>query len=132
MISIAQSVRPVPIHLEPVVEDLLEELASRGIIRVEGPARWQSPIHLVKKKDGGVRMTVDMHQANRAVIKETYPMHPKDALAAKLDGAKVFSKMDIREAFWQIRLDESAQEITTFCTHRGLYQFKVLPFELNV
>ena len=57
LISIAQSVRPVPIHLEPVVEDLLEELESRDIIqRVEGPARWQSPIHLVKKKDGSARL----------------------------------------------------------------------------
>lgn len=129
---VAQIPRKIPVNMEALVATKLAEMESKGIIKkVTGHARWQSPIVLAKKRDGGIRICVDMRLANRCVLKETHPMLTIDTLSSKLKGATVFSKLDIKEAFHQIRIDEKSSELTTFCTHLGLYRYCVLMFGLS-
>lgn len=129
---VTQSARKVPVNLEPIVEAKLSNMESKGYIcKVEGHAKWQSPIVLAKKKDGDIRICVDMRLANRCVLRENHPMLSIEILAARLGGATCFSKVDIREAFHQIRLDEESSAITTFCTHLGLYRYRVMMFGVS-
>lgn len=127
-----QPVRKVPAHILPIVNDKLDELEAAGIITpVTEYAAWQSPIVVVKKKSGDYRICVDMRIANGAVLKESFPSLTIEDLSVRLSGAKFFSKLDIENAFHQIRIDDESSKITTFCTHRGLYKYRVLMFGLS-
>ena len=85
----------------------------------------------MKKKSGDHRICVDMRIANRAVLKESFPTLTVEDLSVRLSGAKFFSKLDIENAFHQIRIDDESSAITTLCTHRGLYKYRVLIFGLS-
>lgn len=129
---VAQAPRKIPVSLEPLVMAKVLELEAKGLVsKVEGHSRWQSPVVLAKKKDDGLRLCVDMRLPNLAVLKETYPMISLEMLTSKLSGATVFSKLDIKEAFHQVRIDDEASELTTFMTPAGLYRYNVLMFGMS-
>ena len=129
---LVQKHRRIPFHVRKDVECELERLQKEDIIeKVEGNTPWVSPTVTVPKKDGGVRLCIDMREANKAIKREKHPMPTLDDLIADLNGSKVFSKLDISGAYHQLELAEDSCYITTFSTHVGLRRYKRLLFGVN-
>ena len=102
---------------------------KQGIIeRVLGPTPWISPLVIIPKKSGGVRICVDMRAPNKAIHRERHPSPTIDDLIHTLNGAKVFSKLDLRSGYHQLSLAPESRYITTFATHRGLRRYTRLNF----
>ena len=101
---VAQPVRRVPFGYKDKVTQLLERLVAEDIIEpVEGVgSRWASPIVIVPKSTGGVRMCIDMRQANKAIVCERYPIPTVQEMLVEINGAKVFSKLDLRQGFFSV------------------------------
>lgn len=126
-----QPLRRIPIPLEAAVNEKLDELLRREIIEPkQGPATWVSPLVVANKTNGTIRLCVDLRRVNQAVIRERHPMPIIDDVLAKIGRGKVWSVLDIKDAFFLLELEEESRDIVTFITHRGLYRFTRLPFGL--
>ena len=86
------------------------------IERVDKPTKWCSPIVVVPKKNGTVRICGDFVKLNQAVLREVHPMPTTEETYAKLSGAKVVSKLDANSGFWQRKLSDNSKLLTTFIT----------------
>lgn len=130
---VAQPTRRIPFHVRRDVEAQLKEDEERGIIeKVTGPTPWISPIVVVPKSTPGrVRVCVDMRMANKAIERERHPYPTLSEIMYELNGAKVFSRVDLKQAYNQLEIDENSRYITTFATHLGLYRYKRLFFGVN-
>ena len=132
---VAQSVRRLPFGLRDKVDDKLDELLDMGIIEEvpeATPTTWVSPLVVVPKADGkDIRVCVDMRRANEAIIRERHPIPTIEEVLYDLNGATVFSKIDLKWGFHQIELEEDSRAITTFITHRGLYRYRRLMFGIT-
>ena len=114
------------------MEKKLQELQDLDIIEdVEGPTPWVSPLVAVPKSNGDVRVCVDMRRANEAVIRERHPIPTLEETLAALNGAAVFSKLDLRWGYHQIELHPESRVLTTFSTHKRLKRYKCLIFGLS-
>ena len=121
--------RNVVVPLGPKVEQELQRMDSMGIIsKVDEPTPWCAGRGVVPKKDGKVRICVDLKPLNESVLREVHPLPKVDETLALLTGAKVFSKLDANSGFWQIPLSKSLRLLTTFITPTGRYCFNKLPF----
>ncbi|MCI30823.1 RNA-directed DNA polymerase (Reverse transcriptase), partial [Trifolium medium] len=105
----------------------LEELLEKKFIR-PSVSPWGAPILLVKKKDGSMRLCVDYRQLNKVTIKNKYPLPRIDDLMDQLVGARVFSKIDLRSGYHQIRVKADDVPKTAFRTRYGHYEYTVMPF----
>ena len=124
--------RRFPIHIRKDIERALERLEQLGIIeKADGPISWVSPIIDVPKKNGEVRICVDMREANQAILREKHPMPTIDELIADLNDFTIFSTLNLTNAYHQHELDTESRYITTFSTHIGLHRYKRLMFGVN-
>jgi len=86
---------------------------------------------VVNKKNGGVRVCVDLKPLNRCVLREHHPLPKIDETLAQLSGATIFSKLDVNSGFWQVPLSENSKLLRTFITPFGCYCYNKLPFEIS-
>lgn len=129
---VIQPLRRVPISVEPAIEKKLQEAMDQDIIeKVREPSEWISPILVLFKKSGEIRICVDMRRANLAIARENFPLPTFEALMAKLRGAKFFTRLDLVSAYHQMELHEDSRKITTFITHIGVFRYKRLMFGVN-
>jgi hypothetical protein len=106
----------------------LKELLDLGLIRPsESP--WGAPVIFIRKKDGSWRLCIDYRQLNKATIKNQYPLPRIDDLFDQMKGATVFSKIDLRSGYHQLRIKEDDIPKTAFKTRLGHYEFTVLPLD---
>ena len=127
---IAQPVHRLPFGLREKVEKKLDELLEKEIIEEVSntPTMWLSPLVIIPKPDGDIRICVDMRRANEAIVRERHPIPTIEEVLQDLSGSTVFSKLDLKWGFHQVELAEESREITTFVTHRGLYRYRRLMF----
>ena len=92
-----------------------------------------SPVVLVPKpkQPGGIRLCVDMRKANKAISRERHLLPTFDEVIHDLNGATVFSKLDLNQGYHQLLLHPDSRHITTFSTHIGLFRYKRLSFGIN-
>ena len=129
---VIQNVRRVPFNLREKLGNKLDELEKLDIIeRVNEPSRFVSPVVVVPKPGGDIRLCVDMRQANQSVKRVRHFIPTIDELLQDMNESRVMSKIDIKWAYHQIELKPEAREITTFITHKGLYRYKRLNFGIS-
>ncbi|KAL4282512.1 hypothetical protein GQ457_16G022250 [Hibiscus cannabinus] len=121
--------RMPPIELKELKKQL-EELKNKGFIRpITSP--WGAPVLFVKKKDGSMRLCIDYRQLNRVMIKNKYPFPRIEDLFDQLRDASVFSKIDLRSGYYQMKVKDADVPKTTFQTRYGHFEFLVMPFGLT-
>ena len=105
-------------------------MQEQGIIE-PSTSEWASPVVLVKKKDGALRLCVDYRKLNGASLSDAYPMPRIDELIDRLGHARYITTLDLTRGYWQVPLAESANSKSAFATPFGLFQFNVMPFDLQ-
>ena len=134
MKPVAQPMRRIPFLVRPNVKKTLDELLALDIIEpVQGPTEWVSAPVFVPKHGNtdDLRLCVDMRRVNQAILRTRHPIPTIDELLIDMNGATVFSKLDLKWGFHQIELDEGSRHLTTFVTHNGLFRYKRLLFGVN-
>ena len=124
---VVQPKRPIPFHLRGRLEKELSAMEENDVIEEHiGPVTWLSNLVLAPKDDGGIRVTVDLRNANRAIRPSHIPIPRPEEVRANLSGYKVYSKIDLRSAFHQLVLGEDSREMTTFYANHRLMRYKRL------
>nr|GEX23055.1 reverse transcriptase domain-containing protein [Tanacetum cinerariifolium] len=108
----------------------LQEIFNRGFIRPSSSS-WGALILFVKKKDGSFRMCIDYRELKKLTVKNQYPLQRIDDLFDQLQGSRVYSKIDPRSSYHQLRVHEEDIPKTEFRTRYGHYEFQVMPFSLT-
>lgn len=122
--------RPIPHAMVGTVEDEISEMLKLGVIE-QANSPYNSPIVLIKKKDGKFRFCADMRGANKVVVFDAEPITDVDHLFQSLGKAKFFSKLDLTKGYWAIPIDEKDRNITAFTTSAGQFRWVNLPFGLK-
>ncbi|GJY19517.1 putative reverse transcriptase domain-containing protein [Tanacetum coccineum] len=130
----AAPVARAPYRLAPSemkeLSDQLKELSDKGFIRPSS-SPWGAPVLFVKKKDGSFRMCIDYRELNKLTVKNRYPLPRIDDLFDQLQGSSIYSKIDLRSGYHQLRVREEDIPKTAFRTRYGHYEFQVMPFGLT-
>ncbi|GJU61862.1 putative reverse transcriptase domain-containing protein [Tanacetum coccineum] len=112
------------------LSDQLQELSDKGFIRPSS-SPWGAPVLFVKKKDGSFNMCIDYRELNNLTVKNRYLLPRIDDLFDQLQGSSVYSKIDLRSGYHQLRVREEDILKTAFRTRYGHYEFQVIPFDLT-
>nr|GFB88291.1 putative reverse transcriptase domain-containing protein [Tanacetum cinerariifolium] len=130
----AAPVARAPYRLAPSkmkeLSDQLQELSEKGFIRPSS-SPWGALVLFVKKKDGSFWMCIDYWKLNKLIVKNRYPLLRIDDLFDQLQGSSIYSKIDLRSGYHQLRVREADIPKTAFRTWYGHYEFQVMPFGLT-
>ncbi|GJS39607.1 putative reverse transcriptase domain-containing protein [Tanacetum coccineum] len=123
------SYRLAPSEMKELAEQL-QELSDKGFIRPSS-SPWGAPVLFVKKKDRSICMYIDYRELNKLTVKNRYPLPRIDDLFDQLQGSSVYSKINLRLGYHQLRVHEEDIPKTAFRTRYGHYEFQVMPFGLT-
>jgi hypothetical protein len=126
---IKQKTRGVPQAYREELRKLLMDMKAAGMI-VDSNSPWSSPIRLVKKPDGSIRLTIDFRKLNNSTVKDSYPLPRIEEIFTYLAKAKIYSSIDLAHGFHQIKLDVNSQPMTAFACQWGFFQYTVMPMGL--
>ena len=118
---VVQLIRRIPFNLRKSVDRTLDDLISQDIIEpAQGPTTWVSaPVYVPKPgTENELRLCVDMRRVNEAILRVRYPIPTIGEILTDMNGATVFSKLDLKWGFHQIESDVNSKHLTTFVTHK--------------
>jgi hypothetical protein len=125
--------RRIPLAIKDKVKVKLEELERKGIItREENPTGWASPLVIVEKPDGSLRLCMDPHELNKVLEKPSYMIPTLEEIKNKLNEKKYYSVFDLKDGYYQVGLDEESRNLCKINTPFGCFKFNRLPFGLNI
>ena len=127
---IRQKQRRIMHHFQKDFDKVLDDMIKSGKIS-ESKSGWASPLRLVGKKDGGVRVTVDYKQLNSVTEKIAYPIPFIDEIFQRLSHAVYYTVLDLTSAYNQVQLDPNSRKYTAFICQRGLFEYNVLPMGIT-
>ncbi|KAK0134339.1 Retrovirus-related Pol polyprotein from transposon 17.6 [Merluccius polli] len=127
---VQQPLRRLPFSVREAVSQEIKRLVEQDIIEPVEASEWISPIVVIKKKDNGIRLCIDLREPNKAVVIDGHPLPHMEELFTELRGATMFSTLDLLSAYHQVTLHEDSRSLTTFITHDGLFRFKRVPYGL--
>ena len=123
--------RKFSVHLKDQLKAQLEEMELTGVIqKVQEPTDWVNSMVCIMKGDGTLRVCIDPKDLNKAIKRCHHKTPTLEELTHKLTGATVFSKLDAKNGYWSVELDESSSLLTTFNTPFGRYRYLRMPFGL--
>ncbi len=121
--------RPVPVAHREQVNQQLSKMIEEGVVKKTNFSDWATPLVLVKKADGSIRVCGDFKSTVNAQLQiDKYPIPKPEDLFQKLSGGRYFSKIDLKEAYLQLPLDEESKKYLTVNTPIDLLQYQRLPF----
>ena len=126
--------RPLPIHIQTLVIEKLNEMIQQGLLQrvPPGGGKWALPLFVVRKQDGDLRICADYKiGVNQKICSDSYPIPNIENVFHKMAGMKYFAIIDLKGAYHQIEMDKEAQEITTVNTPIGLLRWTCLPFGIK-
>ena len=124
--------RRIPLAMEESVKRKRDRMVKiRAITPVSEPTEWVSQMVAAKKKDASVRICIDPRDLNKALKRPHHPMRTVEDVASRMPNATVFSTLDARSGFWQIKLDHESSLLTTFSTPFGRFRFLRIPFRIT-
>ena len=124
--------RRVPVATRDKLKQTLEHLTQQGILTpVTEPTDWISSMVVVTKKNGILRICLDLKDLNCAVQHEHYPLPTIEDIATYLYGAKLFTVLYVKNGFWHVALDEQSSFLTTFYTPFGHFRWNRMPFGIR-
>lgn len=122
--------RPLPYALTARVDAELDAMLAAGVIEPVDCSDWATPLVIVSKADGGIRLCADFKVTlNRVLSVDKYPVPRIEDLLSKLSGSRYFTKLDLSQAYNQVELDET-RKFTVINTHRGLFRYNRLVYGL--
>ena len=125
--------RRLPLAVQSKVRAELDRLCALGVLRtVTEPTDWVSQMAVASKRDGSMRVCIDPQSLNKVLQRERYQLPTFEDVLPMFSGAKVFSKLDVTNAFWHLELDKESSLLTTMTTPFGRYAWERLPFGLCV
>ena len=121
---------PTPFRAKEAIEKEIETMLEQEIIRPSS-SPYCSPITVVSKPDGNIRLCIDFRKLNAITIFDNEPIPQMYEMVTRITKAKYFTKLDLTKGYWQIPLKESCKQYTAFQTSLGLMEFNYLPFGLS-
>lgn len=121
----------IPVAYKTKVEKEIQDMLKHGVIE-HAVSSYNSPLLVVPKKDNSVRLVLDSRQINTVILPETDRPESLEELLQRFHNVKVLSSIDLRASYWQIMLHPACRQYTAFLCFGNCYQFKRLPFGLNV
>ena len=121
--------KPTPYHLKERVDKILKQMIEDDVIEEhprDEPAPWVSRAQIVPKPGGGLRITLDARNVNKAIQSTNLPIPRQEDVKAKLSGSSVYAKIDFRTAFWQEEINPNSRYLTVFNMNDQLYRYKRL------
>ncbi|GFV29142.1 hypothetical protein TNCV_4601741 [Trichonephila clavipes] len=128
---IAQRSRSLSLPEKREVENQIDEWLEQGII-IESCFDFSSPVVVCKKKDGTVRLCIDYRRLNKKIIKDIYPLPIIKEVLDKLGNGKIFTTLDLKNAFFHVDVHEASRKYIAFVAETFQYEFLNVPFGLSI
>ncbi|GBN95131.1 Transposon Tf2-6 polyprotein [Araneus ventricosus] len=119
----------LPFSEKKIVQTQVAEWLEQGIVE-PCSSEYSSPVVIVRKKDGTPRVCIDYRKLNKVVVKDRFPLPLIEDILDRLQGSRVFSTIDLKNAFFHVDVNKDSRKYTSFVTHEGQYQFLKVPFGL--
>jgi len=130
--GVIQAPRRVPYALQDKLKKKLDQMQQDGVIAdVDQPTDWVSNLVIAQKKDSSLRLCLDPKPLNEAIKRENYMIPTPQDVLSKLSGKKVFTVIDMKNAYWHVKLSEESSYLTTFHTPWGRKRFLRMPFGIS-
>ncbi|GBN16861.1 Retrovirus-related Pol polyprotein from transposon 297 [Araneus ventricosus] len=121
--------RRLPFSEKKIVQTQVADWLEQGIVK-PCSSEYSSPVVIVRKKDGTLRVCIDYRKLNKVVVKDRFPLPLIEDILDRLQGSRVFSTIDLKNAFFHVDVNKDSRKYTSFVTHEGQYQFLKVPFGL--
>ena len=124
--------RRIPLPQMDKVKKELERMQRLNVIKPVGEAtEWCSPMVIVPKPNGDLRICTDLTKLNNSVVRERFMLPTVEHSLGQLAGATIFTKLDANSGYWQLKLDTPSSYLTTFITPIGRFRYLRLPFGIS-
>lgn len=131
-ICVVMANQRLTVSVHPQLKQELQRFTKLGIIKpVEKPTTWVSQLVLTKKKNGSLRICLELHELNKALMWEHYTIPMLEDVLCDMKDAKIFTKANLSSGYWHVKLNEASRDLATFQNCFAYFHWWQLPFGMN-